>query len=725
MNAPFNTPRFNRRGVLIGAAMVGGALIVGPVEAVAQAATGAPGTSVGPFGQFIRFAPDGSVTVVNKFLEMGQGNHVGVAALVCEELDADWSRIGVEHAPADAVLYANAFLRMQGTGGSSAIASSYKQMRNAGAAARAMFVEAAARRWSVPAAEITVKDGVVSHPSGKSAGFATLIADAAKVAPPQSPTLKDPKTFTLVGTRRARRKDSSAKARGKARYTQDIQTPGMLVAMVAHSPRFGGKVKSFDDAETRKVKGVVEVVQIPSGVAVLADTTWAAKKGREALKVTWDDSQAEMRGTDQILADFKKAAAGQTDVPGVPFENHGDLAGAFDGELFQATYDFPYLAHATMEPMNCSVVLNGSKVKLTYGCQAQGWDQAAVGHAIGVASESIEIETLFAGGSFGRRGTPSGDYVVECVEAARAAAAKSPALAGRPVKLVWTREDDMAGGKYRPLVHHAIAIKTDAAGYPTAWRHRIAGQAIFSFPGSKFDGATVEGVLGSPYLKATPVTDTLVYAPTSQVPASFWRSVGATHTAMAMEHTIDQLARRANKDPVEYRREMFRRAKADRHLAALDLAVSKSDWGKPSPAGWTRAVAVNEAFGTVVAQIADVTVKDGEPRVGRVVSAVECGVAVTPDQIAAQMEGGVCYGLSSALFGQITMKDGVVEQHNFDTYRVLRMDEAPTVETYIVPSANPPSGIGEPGTPLMSPIVANALLQLTGKPTSSLPFVKT
>ncbi len=721
MNAPFKTPQLNRRGILIGAAMIGGSLVVGPVEALAQAATGAP---VGPFGQFIKIAPDGSVTVVNKFLEMGQGNHVGVAALVCEEMDADWSKLGVEHSPNNGKLYANTLLGMQGTGGSSAISSSYKQMRTAGAAARAMFVQAAAQKWNVPAAEITVKDGVVAHASGKSAGFGALLADAAKVSPPQSPALKDPKTFTLVGTARTRRKDSAAKSRGQIRYTQDIQTKGMLVAMVAHSPRFGGKPVSFDDTATRKIAGVVEVVKIPSGVAVLADNTYAAKKGRDALKVTWDDSNAEMRGTDQIMADFKKAAAGQGGVPGVPFDSHGDPTGAFEGELFQATYDFPYLAHATMEPMNCSVVLNGSKVKLTYGCQAQGWDSAAVGRALGIAPESIEIETLYAGGSFGRRGTPSGDYVVECVEAARAAAAKTPALAGRPVKLVWTREDDMAGGKYRPLVHHAIAIKTDADGYPTAWRHRIAAQAIFTFPGSKFDNATVEGVYGSPYLKATPVTDTLVYAPTSQVPASFWRSVGATHTAMAMEHTIDQLARRANKDPVEYRRELYRRAKADRHLAVLDLVVSKSDWGKPSPAGWTRAVSVHEAFGTVVAQIADVTVKDGEPRVGRVVSAVDCGVAVTPDQIAAQIEGGVCYGLSSALYGQITMKDGVVEQHNFDTYRVLRMDEAPTVETYILPSANPPSGIGEPGTPLMSSIVANALLQLTGKPTTSLPFVK-
>ena len=720
MNAPFKSIETDRRRFMIGAALAGGALLVGPRPVLAD---GSPATSPEDFGAFVRIAPDGTVTVVNKHLEMGQGNHVVVAALVAEELDADWDRVKVVHAPANAKLYANLFLRMQGTGGSSAIANSYTQMRTAGAAARAMLVEAAARKWGVPATEVTVKDSVVHHAgSGRSAGFGALAKDAASVPPPQTPMLKDPKSFTLVGTDRVRRKDSAAKASGRARYTQDVQAPDLLVAMVAHAPRFGGKVAGFDDADARKVKGVVEVVQVPTGVAVLATSTYAAKKGRDALKVRWDDSEAEKRGSDQIMADFKAmVAAGQG---GVPFDNHGDPAGAFEGQLLEATYDFPYLAHAAMEPLNCSVLIKDGKVKFTYGCQSQGWDQAAAGQALGIAPESIEIETLFAGGSFGRRGTPSGDYVVETVEIARAAAAKASALAGRPVKLVWTREDDMAAGRYRPLVHHALAIKTDAEGYPTAWRHRVVGQPVFSFPGSKFDGATVEGVQGSPYLKATPVTDTLVFAGQSPVPVSFWRSVGATHTGMVMEHTVDQLAHRAGKDPAEYRRELFKRAKADRHLGVLDLVLAKSDWGKPTKPGWARSIAVFECFGTVVGQVADVTLKDGEPRVGKVVCAVDCGVAVTPDQIRAQMEGAVCYGLSAALFGQITLKDGLVEQHNFDTYRVLRIDEAPTVETWIVPSANPPSGVGEPGTPLIAALVAGGLLQLTGKPTSSLPFVK-
>ena len=717
MNAPFKTPATDRRRFLVGAAFTGGALIVG-VHAEAAAPGGAP-IALGPF---VQIRTDGHVVVVSKHLEMGQGNHVGLMALAAEELDADWSTVGFVHAPANEKLYKNLALGIQGTGGSTAIANSYMQIRTAGAAARAMLVQAAARRWKVPAAQITVKDSVVAHAASKrSAGFGQLVRAAALIPPPQSPPLKDPKHFTLVGSERVRRKDTPLKATGRARYTQDIQGPGLLVAMVAHSPRFGGKATDFDDAAARQVPGVVEVVQVPSGVAVVADTTYAARKGRDALKVVWDDSGAEKRSTADIFAEYHRIAS--SPAGGVPFDSHGDASNAFAGDLFEATYDFPYLAHATMEPMNCSVVLDGEHARLTYGCQAQGWDQPNVARALGIEPEAVAIETIYAGGSFGRRGTQSSDYAVECVEVAKAIAAKREALAGRPVKLVWTREDDMTAGKYRPMVHHALAIRTDADGYPVAWRHRIVSQPIFKFPGQKFDGQTVEGVAGSPYLKATPVTDTLVYEAASPVPVSFWRSVGATHTAMVMEHTVDQLARRAGKDPVAYRRELYRRAGAQRHLAVLDLAIARSDWGKPAPAGWTRTIAVHESFGTVVAQVADISVGSGPPRVGKVVCAVDCGLAVTPDQIRAQMESAVCYGLSAALFGKITLKDGVPQQRNFDAYRVLRMDEAPHVETHVLPSTNDPSGIGEPGTPLIAPLIAQALLQTTGKATTTLPYV--
>ena len=719
MNAPFKFMDMSRRRFVIGAALVGGALTVGWVDA--DAATPGAATAV-PFGPFIRILPSGEVVIVNKHLEMGQGNHVGIAALAAEELDADWDRVSVVHAPANEALYRNLALGIQGTGGSSAIANSYMQIRTAGAAARAMLVEAAARRWKVPTGEITVERGVVSHAASKrSAGFGALALAAAKLAPPQTPTLKDPAAFTLVGSDRARRKDAVAKSTGQARYTQDIHSPGLLVAVVAHSPRFGGKVASVDDAAARQVPGVVDVVPFQRGVAVLADSTFAAKKARDALKVVWDDSAAEKRSSADILAEYHRMAS--SPAGGVAFDNHGDASNAFTGELFETTYDFPYLAHAAMEPMNCSIVLNGDRAKMTYGCQGQGWDQPNVAAALGIPRDNIEIETLFAGGSFGRRSNLTSDYAVECAQIAKAAATKNPSLMGRPVKLVWTREDDMTAGMYRPMVHHALAIKTDAEGYPLAWRHRVVSQYIFNFPGQKFDAQTVEGVAGSPYLKATPVTDTLVYPASSPVPVSFWRSVGATHTAMVMEHTVDQLAKRAGKDPAAYRRELYRRAGASRHLAVLDLAIAKSDWRDPAPAGVTRTIGVHESFGTVVAQVADISFKNGEPRVGKVVSAVDCGLAVTPDQIRAQMESAVCYGLSAALWGQVVLKDGVPQQRNFDAYRVLRMDEAPTVETYILPSANPPSGVGEPGTPLMAPLIAQALLLTSGKATSALPFL--
>ena len=438
--------------------------------------------------------------------------------------------------------------------------------------------------------------------------------------------------------------------------------------------------------------------------------------------MTWNDDKAEKRSTDAILADYHRIAAGQGDLTAHPFETRGDATGAFNGPLFNAAYDFPYLAHATMEPMNCVAQVDGNKVKLTFASQIQTLDQINTALVVGTLPGAVEIETLPAGGSFGRRGNNHSDYVVEAVHIAKHVGG------GRPVKLVWTREDDMTGGLYRPLTHHAIAIRTDAQGYPAAWRHRVVTQSISkgSLTGGGFDDTTVEGAQGSPYLAATPVVDGQVYMPDFPVSVLWWRSVGATHTAFAMEHTIDQLARRAGRDPADYRRALYARAGAvaNRHRAVLDLACEKAGWGKPLPVGPARGLAVHASFGSVVAQVAEVTMKNGEPRVGRVVCAVDCGVAIAPDLIAAQMEGGVCYGLSAALFGQITLKEGVVEQTKFDAYRVLRMREAPHVETYIIPSTNPPTGAGEPGTPVIAPAVANALLVLNGTPTTSLPFVK-
>jgi len=710
-----------RRAMLVvSAATAGGALLVGCSPANLLS-VGADESHFGPFGPFLRIEPDGAVTVVSKHIEFGQGNHAGLAAMVAEELDADWDKVKVVQAPADAKVYANLGMGLQGTGGSSAIANSWPQLRGVGAATRAMFVTAAADRWKVPAAEITVSNSVVSHPSGKSATFGDLVADAAKVTPPKAPRLKDPKTFTLIGTDRVRRKDVIAKSRGQAQFTQDVHLPNMLTAMVAHSPRFGGRVKSFDASAGRSVPGVVDVFVIPTGVAVVANTTYAARQGRDALKVEWNDDKAETRSSDTILASYHALASGQAqpgDLKWQTFDSHGAGAAPPGGKVVEASFDFPYLAHATMEPMNCVAEIGGGRNRLTFGSQIPTLDQLNTAMIVGALPGSVEIDTLFAGGSYGRRANFKSDYVTECVHIAKHVGG------GRPVKLVWTREDDMTGGYYRPMVHHAVKVTLDADGFPAHWRHRIVTQSIMKgspVGGGKIDQSAVEGVMGSPYLKATPVVDAQVILPDSPVTVLWWRSVGATHSAFVMEHMVDQLARAAGKDPVEYRKALYAKAGDNRRLTVLNLALEKAG---PTPAdGWTRGVAVHECFGTVVAQIAEVRLVDGAPKVGRVVTAVDCGIAISPDQIAAQMEGGTCFGLSATMYGKISLKDGVVEQKNFDTYRVLRMTDAPTVETYILPSTNKPSGIGEPGCPVIGPAVANALLTMTGKPTSSLPFV--
>lgn len=721
-------PAASRRDVVIGSAVVGGSLLVGACSMTDMMALGTPKTDFGAFGPFIRIDPDGTTTILSKHIEFGQGSSTGLAAIVAEELDADWDKVKVELAPGNTKAYANTLMGVQGTGGSTAMNEAWDQMRKAGAAARAMFVQGAASTWNVPAGEIAVSNGVVTHAkSGKSAIFAELLPAASKITPPTAPVLKDPKTFTLLGTGRIKRKDSYAKSTGTQTFTQDVYLPGMLTAVVLHSPRFGGKLKSFDATAAKKVPGVVDVFAIPTGVAVVAQGVYQARKGRDALtSVQWDDSKAETRSSDKMLADYKALVAGGDKKDWVSFQSAGDATNAFNGEgVHTFTYDFPYLAHATMEPMNCVAQVDGNKTKLTFASQIPSLDQVNTALVVGNLPGAIEIETLYAGGSFGRRGVVDSDYVVEAVHIAKHMGR------GTPVKLMWTREDDMTAGKYRPMAHHDIKVKVGPDGYPVAWRHRIViqsfmkGTAMASM-GVKngIDATTVEGAMGSPYLKAIPVVDAQVATPASPVSTLWWRSVGATHTAMAMEHTIDQLAAAAKIDPVDYRRTLYTRAKADRHLAVMNLAVEKAGWGTPLPDGWGRGIAVHESFGSVVANVAEAKIVDGEPKVRRAVVAVDCGVAVNPDQVAAQMEGGLCYGLSSALYGQITLKDGLVQQQNFDSYRVLRMSEAPAIETHILPSGAHPTGAGEPGTPVIIPAVANALLASGAPATSSLPFVK-
>jgi isoquinoline 1-oxidoreductase beta subunit len=670
---------------------------------------------------FVRIAPDNTVTIIGKHLEMGQGSHTGLAVILAEELDADWAQVKVEAAPADATRYNNLkFGPMQATGGSTSLANSWEQLRRAGATARAMLVEAAAQEWSVPAAEITVDRGVVSHPpSGRQATFGELAAKAATLTPPAQVILKDPKDFKLVG-KVVRRVDGSAKTDGSAKFTADFSVPGMLTALIARPPRFGATVKSIDAIGTRRVKGVTHVVQVPSGVAVLATSFWAARKGRAALRVTWDESRAERRGSDDLFAAYRALAGG----PGRPARREGDAAGALRraATVIEAIYEFPYLAHAPMEPLDAVVRVGADGCDYWAGSQVQTIDQAVIARTLGLPLDKVRIHTLLAGGSFGRRGTPDGDVAGEAAAIAKAIGRD------KTVKLVWTREDDIQGGKYRPLYVHRLRAGLDTQGNIVGWEHRIVGQSLMAgtpfeqaFVKNGVDGTSVEGAANLPY----DIPNLTVELHTTQVgiPVLFWRSVGSTHTAYSTETFLDELAHAAGRDPLEVRRALL--AKHPRHLGTLNLAAEKAGWGEPVPAGRARGIAVHESFDTVVAQVAEVSRRpDGLPKVERVVCAVDCGTAVNPDVVRSQMEGGIGFGLAAALWSEITLVHGRVQQRNFDGYRPLRIEDMPAVEVHIVPSGAVPTGVGEPGVPPIAPAVANAFFQLTGQRARRLPFAR-
>jgi isoquinoline 1-oxidoreductase beta subunit len=708
--------RLTRRRMLLGGSLIGGALLVGYVAtnpiAAAGAVLGAGGgdPEFSPFGSFIRVGPDGWVTVVNKQQELGQGIHAGLAAIIAEELDADWDRVQVVDSRNNLSAYGP-----QVTGGSTAIAMNWDAMRNAGAAARAMFVAAAAQRWSVPGNSIEVRDGVVTNAgSNRSATFAELLEDAARQTPPQAPTLKRPEDYRLIGTDRVRRKDSLPKSTGQQVYTQDIRLPDMLVAMVAHSPRFGGTLKRFDASDALKVKGVVDVFAIETGVAVVATSTFAAKKGREALRIEWDDSEAEMRSTPELVQYYRDLAAGRGDISPSSFETKGDdPESAFTGDVLEFAFDFPYLAHAPMETLDCVARVDGWDVSIVSGAHLVTLDQVLAAYAARTTTGRVDIEVIPAGGSFGRRGTMSGDYVVECVRIAKR-------VPGKHIKLIWTREDDMASGYYRPMSHHRVWLQMGSDGYPQRWRIHSVCQPLIPVVGNML---TVEGIAHSPYFSTASTVDLKVYSTSLAVPVSFWRSVGHSHTSLVMEHIVDQLARRAGVDPAAYRRTHYEKAGDTRRLKLLDELCAKAGWDTPIEAGWARGLAITEAFDTVVGHVAEVRMEGGRPMVRRVVVAVDCGIAVAPDLIAAQMEGSVGFGLSAALYGAITLKDGIVQETNFDAYPVVRMNEMPLVETHIVKSTNRPTGTGEPGVPPIAPAVANAMLALTGNATTGLPFL--
>jgi isoquinoline 1-oxidoreductase beta subunit len=712
--------RASRRGFLKSAAATAAGLTIGFHWAgpLSRALADTPKDFVP--NAFLRIAPDNSVTVIAKHLEMGQGSYTGLATVVADELDADWGQIRVESAPADASKYANLrFGTIQGTGGSSAMANSWMQLRKAGATARAMLVAAAAAEWNVGPASLVVERGVVSHaPSNRTATFGELAAKASGQPVPADVPLKDPRDFKLIG-QKLPRVDIPGKTNGTAQFTIDVTFPGMLVALLQRPPWFGGTVKSFDGNATKRVPGVVEVVQVPRGVAVVANGFWAAKQGRDALKVEWDDSKAEKRGTAVILAEYRKLA----EQPGLSARNDGDVAAAFKGaaKTLTASYEFPYLAHAPMEPLDAVVKLDANACEIWAGDQFQTVDQANAAATAGLKPEQVKIHTLLAGGSFGRRANMASDYIVEAVSIAKALGAT-----GIPVKLQWTREDDIQGGRYRPIYVHRLEAALDNDGGLVGWRHRIVGQSIMT--GTAFaavrvkngiDRTSVEGAANLPY--AVPNMAVELNTTETGVPVLWWRVVGSSHTAYATEAFIDEIAHAAGKDRFAFRQAMLEHH--PRHKAVLELAAKAAGWGNPLPKGKGRGIAVAEAFGTYVAQVAEVTVApNGDVKVDRVVCAVDCGTPINPDVIAAQMEGGIGFGLGAALYGAITLKDGKVEQTNFDGYQVLRIDEMPKVEVHIVPSPEAPTGVGEPGVAPIGPAVANAVFAATGKRLRILPF---
>lgn len=706
----------SRRDFLRTGAALGGGLILGislPIRMRSSEAA-PPAAPLMP-NAFIRIASDDTVTLIINHSEMGQGVYTSLPMLVAEELEADWTKIRVEPAPVDPVYNHTAF-GMQMTGGSSSVWSEYDRLRKVGAAAREMLTAAAAQTWKVNKSGCRARNGVVIHTSGKRLTYGQLADKASKMPVPERVRLKDPSGFRLI-SKPTKRLDTPEKTSGKAVFGIDGKVPGMLTAVIARSPVFGGKLKSFGAEKTKAVPGVKEVVQIDSGVAVVADSFWSAKLGREALKITWDEGPTAELSTAGMREQYSRLAK----TPGAVARKEGVPEQAFRkaAKQISAEYEVPYLAHACMEPMNCCVDLRPDSCEIWTGTQFQSVDRDAAARITGLKPGQVNIHTTFLGGGFGRRANPQSDFVSEAVKVGKAVM--------KPVKLIWTREDDMKGGYYRPMWYDRIAAGLDKKGNPVAWRHTIVGQSIIS--GSPFeqmmigkdgiDPTSVEGAKDIPYEIPNILVD--LHSPKIGVPVLWWRSVGHSHTAFVVESFLDEVAHAAGKDPYEFRRRLL--AKHPRLRGVLELAARKAGWGKPLPQGRARGIAVHKSFGSFIAQVAEVSLSPaGKVRVHRVVCAVDCGRFVNPGTIEAQMESGIVFGLSAALHGSITLREGTVEQGNFNDYEVLRLNEMPEVEVHIMRSKEKSGGIGEPGVPPIAPAVCNAIFVLTGKRIRSLPI---
>ncbi len=708
----------SRRAFLKASATMAGGLVIGfwlPGRQRLAHAQGAPKPPANP-NAFLRIAKDGSVTVMVKNLEFGQGVTTALPMLVAEELECDWSKVRAELAPA-APEYVHTGFGMQMTGGSMSVGDSWTQLRTVGAQARTMLVSAAAAQWKAKPEACRAEKGFVLGPGGKKASFGSLAEAAAKHPVPEKVSLKGPKRFRLIG-KPTRRIDAAERIDAKTVFGMDMKRPNLHTALVAHPPVFGAKVASFDAAKVKAVAGVTHVVQVPNGVAVVAKSFWAAKKGRDVLEIRWDLGPGATLSSDGLRKEYGELAR----QPGPMARKAADPAAIkAAARTVVAEYEVPFLAHAPMEPLNCTVEFRGESAEIWCGSQFQTVDQAAAAKVLGLAPEKVKLNTLPAGGGFGRRANPASDYVIEACEIAKSVKV--------PVKTVWTREDDIRGGYYRPMYVHRVEAGLDAKGTIVGWNHAIVGQSIIA--GTAFepflvkegiDETSVEGVSDTPY--DIPNLAVTLHSPKSPVTSLWWRSVGHSHTAFVMETMIDELAAAAGKDPVEYRRGLL--AKHPRVLATLDLAAKKAGWGTPLPKGRARGIAVHESFGSVCAHVAEVSLDKGAVKVHRVVSAFDCGLVVNPMTVEAQVQGAVAFGLSAALHSAITLKDGKVQQSNFHDYTVLRITDMPRVEVHLVPSgADKPTGVGEPATPPIAPAVANALFALTGKRARALPLGKT
>lgn len=698
----------SRRGFL----KTGSALSIGfalPLAA-GRALAAAPGATFAP-NAWVRITPDNRVKVICASAEMGQGVLTAIPMMLAEELDADWKLVSVERAPIDKA-YTNPAFGIQATGGSTTVRAHWEPLRRAGAAARQMLVAAAAAQWKVPVDECRTEASHVIHPSGQKLSYGALVEAAAKVPVPEKPVLKDPKDFRLLG-KPMRRLDTPGKVNGSAKFGIDAHVPGLLVAVMARAPQPGAKPARVDDSKAKAVKGVKSVLTIPTGVAVLATGYWAAKKGRDALQIDWDlGSSASL--TSAKVSEILAEGAGRADA--ITREGGNPKDGAANAALkVEAQYEVPYLAHACMEPMNATAWVKGDEVEVWAGTQSEGPAQGILSQVAQVTPAKVKVNTLLLGGGFGRRFAP--DFLIDAVLLSK--------LSGAPVKLIYSREDDMAAGYYRPASVAKFEGAVDANGRVTMLKCGVGSPSIMAasgfmkIPDNGVDSFAMEGIADHPY---DIDHQRLTYGRREPGPQVwFWRSVGHSQNIFFIESFIDEVAAAAKKDPFEFRRAML--TQQPRYRGVLELAAEKAGWGQPLPAGVFRGIAVAQSFGSYVAEVAEVSVAaDGAPKVHRVVAAVDCGMTVNPQTIARQIESAIVYGLSAALYGRISFKDGRVEQSNFHDYPVLRMNETPKVEVHMVASREAPGGIGEPGTPPIAPAVANAIFAATGKRLRLLPF---